>query len=716
MANRFFYTYTSGPNANDSCIPKEALISYYDSLIFDQNHRTIWHNGMPYGNVYPGTESYGEVFNSIDFNAAYGAYTHVEGYYTVAYKGTLASHVEGYYSYVKEGKYGHAEGVYTSIINSDGAHVEGFKSYIYNGKYGHAEGYKSYVQAIAGHAEGTSTVTANHAHAENASLAQGTYSHTEGISTSIGTYSHAEGYSKSESDADYSHAENASLSIGSYSHAEGISTSEGSYSHAENASKAIGTYSHSEGLSTLAGGDYSHSEGAYTTTLGLGSHSEGAYIYSTGNYSHTQGAYNSSYGNIIHVEGVYNTAGSNNINALPGGHVEGLYNKIEKNGHIEGAYNSSNGQLVHIEGTYNKVENDYGHAEGYHSYVQGKTAHAEGSWTYAIGDDSHVQGSYNSAKGMCSFVTGSYSTSYGLYASSIGEGLLSYNEAEVSVGKWNISEEKNETRIFEVGIGTSEENRSNAFSVYTDGTTYFANQLYLWDGNSYINIYNSPESILEQTVGRWNKDGNLIYAEYFNDYEYKGARANYSHAEGYHTIAGADYSHAEGLYTQTTNEAEFAAGKYNASKSNSTLFSVGNGTSEDNRSNAFSVHTDGTSYLFDNTIVCNYPGFGNTYIWKGNLEKYKQFYQDPDSKYKSDTIYFIDDGNNVQGTSLPTADQINKINERLDVLQNALNNCVFKFNDSSSTYIWTGTLNEFEELKSTYNGTLPSNTTFIVNP
>ena len=95
MANKLFYTYVhqSSLDKNNSFIPESLIYSYWDSLIFDVNHRTIWHRGMPFGNVYPGTLSYGEVFNDLDRNKGYGAYSHAEGFNS--YANGNGSHSEG---------------------------------------------------------------------------------------------------------------------------------------------------------------------------------------------------------------------------------------------------------------------------------------------------------------------------------------------------------------------------------------------------------------------------------------------------------------------------------------------------------------------------------------------------------------------------------------------------------------------------------------------
>lgn len=65
-----------------------------------------------------------------------------------------------------------------------------------------------------------------------------------------------------------------------------------------------------------------------------------------------------------------------------------------------------------------------------------------------------------------------------------------------------------------------------------------------------------------------------------------------SHAEGYSTVAIGDQSHTSGYYTKALHDNEAAYGKYNVSNDN-TLFSIGDGTADDARHNAFEITTDG---------------------------------------------------------------------------------------------------------------------------
>ena len=82
-----------------------------------------------------------------------------------------------------------------------------------------------------------------------------------------------------------------------------------------------------------------------------------------------------------------------------------------------------------------------------------------------------------------------------------------------------------------------------------------------------------------------------------------------THAEGCYTVAIGEGSHTEGRYTKTLNNGEHASGQYNNSVSGSstfgdsgnTLFSVGNGTADNARHNAFEIRQNGDIYLNDGT-------------------------------------------------------------------------------------------------------------------
>ena len=79
------------------------------------------------------------------------------------------------------------------------------------------------------------------------------------------------------------------------------------------------------------------------------------------------------------------------------------------------------------------------------------------------------------------------------------------------------------------------------------------------------------------------------------------ANGRASHAEGRETTAFGDYSHTSGYYTKALHDNEAAYGKYNESNDN-TLFSIGDGTADDARHNAFEITTTGGK-LHDEEIM-----------------------------------------------------------------------------------------------------------------
>jgi len=75
------------------------------------------------------------------------------------------------------------------------------------------------------------------------------------------------------------------------------------------------------------------------------------------------------------------------------------------------------------------------------------------------------------------------------------------------------------------------------------------------------------------------------------------ASGNHSHAEGFRTTASSYQSHSEGIYTKASSPYQHAQGKYNIEDANEKYADIiGNGTSEDKRSNAATVSWDGISW------------------------------------------------------------------------------------------------------------------------
>ena len=136
------------------------------------------------------------------------------------------------------------------------------------------------------------------------------------------------------------------------------------------------------------------------------SYAEGFGTVAAGGAAHAEGKGCKTYEDFSHVEG------SNNVNIGYGAHVEG--------------WNNTNyGYGSHVEGRENLCTVNYGHVEGAYNTVNGYGSHAEGYRTIASGQYQHVS------------------------------------------GKWNIEDAENKY-AFIIGNGTTNERRSNAFTVDWD--------------------------------------------------------------------------------------------------------------------------------------------------------------------------------------------------------------------------------------------------------
>ena len=102
------------------------------------------------------------------------------------------------------------------------------------------------------------------------------------------------------------------------------------------------------------------------------------------------------------------------------------------------------------------------------------------------------------------------------------------------------------------------------------------------------------------TVGKKEYISDVLKGEIFNSYSEQNkniASGFYSHAEGNNTTASGDNSHSSGYNTVAYNDNMTAIGQYNISGNKSDndekLFVVGNGSDENNRSDAFVVKNNG---------------------------------------------------------------------------------------------------------------------------
>ena len=357
---------------------------------------------------------------------------------------------------------------------------------------------------------------------------------------------------------------NAGTTVGDYSTAEGY------------ANTASGHYSHAEGNRTTASGSSSHAEGYNTTASGISSHAEGSNLDADGNALSTR-TVTIDDSNSIDIDG----SAAHGINS----HAEGTQTLAYGNfSHAENYQTSAIANMSHAEGYGSKATGFISHAEGHDTVSSGNVGHAEGDTTTASGDTSHAEGlgttasgSYSHAEGQSSVASGSYSHSEGF--TSIASNVCSH--AEGNSTKANGASTHTEGALT-VANGAASHAEGGNFA--GDGTMM---------GSISLKVDDSTSVLINGPVAH----GINSHAEGTQTLAYGYS----SHSEGFRTISSGQLSHAEGIGTKASNYASHVEGHYNTEMTTGggdnntvgTAFVIGNGTSSDVKSNAFSIQFNG---------------------------------------------------------------------------------------------------------------------------
>lgn len=134
--------------------------------------------------------------------------------------------------------------------------------------------------------------------------------------------------------------------------------------------------------------------------------------------------------------------------------------------HAEGVSTEAIGGRSHTEGTGTIASGENTHAEGAYTEARYATSHAEGTATRAYAVNSHVEGLNTYTSGDASHAEGRDTIAGGDYAHAQNQGTRAAYEAQTAMGKYNANDSAN---ALEVGNGTDNSNRSNAFEVTWTG-------------------------------------------------------------------------------------------------------------------------------------------------------------------------------------------------------------------------------------------------------
>ena len=205
-------------------------------------------------------------------------------------------------------------------------------------------------------------------------------------------------------------------------------------------------------------GNYSVAEGYDTTASGYGSHAEGTSI-------------TTSHASFSHAEGSGTAIGTSS--------------------HAEGGLTTASGEGSHAEGYLTTASGYHSHAEGGETTASGYHSHAEGWKTTASNHFSHAEGNQATASGISSHAAG-FNTIAG-YTSQTVVGQCNDNQSDT---------------LFEVGNGTADDARSNAFQVHSNGNVALGGALTDMSGNTLLT--SAGQAV--KAVG--DKNGNDIATTY----------------------------------------------------------------------------------------------------------------------------------------------------------------------------------------------------------
>ena len=323
--------------------------------------------------------------------------------------------------------------------------------------------------------------------------------------------------------------------------------------------KVCGDNSHVEGRECIVEGHESHAEGNYTKVYGHCSHGEGTSCRVLGDNSHVEGLSSVVYGHISHAEGQFCAAGD--------------LDQVDKISDERTDYG------CHAEGIRTTAKEMASHSEGIDTHSMGVASHTEGRGTYATADASHAEG-LNSKSGL-----------KGYYFKGI----------DIKNKKIYLSLTKPKT-IKTSGFTSSDyENIEYPYDIESDllsiinGKIYYESLKVTKTNKSVIYVESLPFESIAETNNLYLDSNYIIFC--IDKYKLGGVNVSLgSHAEGYNTRSFGIASHADGYNTISKNLGEHSSGIYNVSNPD-TQFSIGIGTSEDDRKNAFEVKQNGDIYI-----------------------------------------------------------------------------------------------------------------------
>ncbi len=263
-------------------------------------------------------------------------------------------------------------------------------------------------------------------------------------------------------------------------------------------SKAVGDWSQSLGFKTASRGDYS-------TAIGKNSSTKGANSFAFGNQASAIGADSYAFGTGAKAIGAKSFAmGSSQLNDSTGKTVQTVasaegafalgFGSVASNigAFAMGVLDTASGPGAMAMGYYTKSKGLFSTTLGAGTIVEpaGWQGLAAGIWTKAGDWAASAFGDRTYASGHTSFATGFTTVASGHLSSTFGDQTIAQSYGSMAIGRYNLAQGTSAVwnsgdPVFAIGNGTSSTARSNAFTVYKNGSADLGGHLNL---NNYINL------------------------------------------------------------------------------------------------------------------------------------------------------------------------------------------------------------------------------------
>lgn len=232
----------------------------------------------------------------------------------------------------------------------------------------------------------------------------------------------------------------------------------------------------------------------------------------------------------------------------------------------EGQSTTASGLASHAEGGNTTASGAYSHAEGRNTTASGTASHAEGYYTAASRTASHAEGHSTTASGNYSHAEGFDTTASGDFSHVGGQNTIVKGAGGTAIGKYNLDPDSGEnTLVSQLNILRSFYSSSYA-TTYTQPTISIENGTVTSSNTSYL----TPDKF---QVGMYVINDTIDEPGYFKILSTP--------------VSGGSYYYAN-VDSYLITLARTTLGTY--------AFSVGNGTSNSNRSNAHTLDWNGNAW------------------------------------------------------------------------------------------------------------------------